>query len=139
MFPPRRRLSVAEVLCFTGPTITSHILLVFVAVKGVAKTHLELPLVLESIFFIKAWVSLTFCPLIVQMTEKQMSRSDELLTELYKLHKESGLGGEWKMVDAVFSFLRRKTPLLKSDAGVKRVASLMDRHVQAIKAKKAKR
>lgn len=72
------------------------------------------------------------------MSQKKVSRSDELLSELYELHKNSGLGGEWKMVDSVFSFLRRKTPILKSDAGVSRVHSLMDRHVQAIKAKKAK-
>jgi len=58
---------------------------------------------------------------------------DELLSNMFKVYSTSGLGGDMKFVDSFFSFLRRKTQLLKSTNALNRIQEIALRHFSEAK------
>ena len=65
---------------------------------------------------------------IKSQTRKMSDNPDELFGKLYKACVADGLGGEMKFVNQFFTFLRTKTPLLKTPASVKKVQELVRNH-----------
>jgi len=61
------------------------------------------------------------------------SNYDELLSTMFKAYSSSGLGGDMKFVDSFFSFLRRKTTLLRSGDALNRIQDIVLRQVSEAK------